>query len=69
MDAVPVPDPDAAHPAASSDPPPDSSDVGCAFSSRCTYRIPRCASEGPELRPAGTGEAACHRASELDLRR
>jgi peptide/nickel transport system ATP-binding protein len=32
---------------------------GCAFNPRCGQRLPRCATERPELMPAGTSRAAC----------
>ncbi|KAG1167179.1 hypothetical protein G6F35_017813 [Rhizopus arrhizus] len=32
---------------------------GCAFNPRCGQRLPRCATERPELLPAGTSRAAC----------
>ncbi|WP_439817217.1 ABC transporter ATP-binding protein [Zavarzinia sp. CC-PAN008] len=38
---------------------------GCVFRTRCPFAIPRCAEEVPALRPAGGGQAACHRADEV----
>ncbi len=71
MDAVPVPDPSrqrrpaqlAGEPVSLLDPPP-----GCVFHPRCKYAIERCRIEVPELLDIDGGEAACHRAAELDLR-
>ncbi len=42
--------------------------AGCVFHDRCPYRIGRCETEAPRLRPMGNGDrVACHRAEELDL--
>ncbi len=40
---------------------------GCAFRSRCTYSIDRCADAIPELIQVGVHETACIRAEELEL--
>jgi len=72
LSAVPVPDPrqraqrivlegEVADP---SNPPP-----GCSFHPRCRYATEKCRVEVPQLAPtADGGQAACHRAAELDLR-
>jgi oligopeptide/dipeptide ABC transporter ATP-binding protein len=41
---------------------------GCVFAARCPFRIDRCVSERPALRPVGGREVACHRAEELQGR-
>jgi oligopeptide/dipeptide ABC transporter ATP-binding protein len=38
---------------------------GCAFAPRCTFAIPACSDELPDLRPFGNGETACIRAEEI----
>jgi oligopeptide/dipeptide ABC transporter ATP-binding protein len=72
LDAVPVPDPAVerrrAPPAAARDlPVPWSPPSGCAYRTRCPWAVERCAEEEPALRVLHGGEAACHRAGELDL--
>jgi len=37
------------------DPPP-----GCAFHPRCPLAMPECRTTLPEMRPVGSGRAACH---------
>jgi oligopeptide/dipeptide ABC transporter ATP-binding protein len=51
------------------DPPnPINPPSGCRFHPRCAYAIPRCTEDRPILQPVGDGrEAACHRATELNL--
>jgi oligopeptide/dipeptide ABC transporter ATP-binding protein len=51
------------------DPPnPINPPSGCRFHPRCAYVIPRCTEDRPILQPVGDGrEAACHRATELNL--
>jgi peptide/nickel transport system ATP-binding protein len=38
--------------------------AGCAFHPRCPFADERCRRERPELRPAGSGLAACHAVEE-----
>lgn len=38
---------------------------GCAYAPRCPFVEDRCLAETPELRPVGTGYAACHRAEDV----
>jgi oligopeptide/dipeptide ABC transporter ATP-binding protein len=71
IDSVPVPDPSVesprpgihGEPGSLADPP-----GGCVFHPRCRFAIERCRVEVPLLEGAGRHQAACHRASELDLR-
>ncbi len=69
IDSVPVPDPGEPRRAPLRGevssllaPPP-----GCPFHPRCAYAIDRCRSELPAPQRFAHGEAACHRAAELDL--
>jgi oligopeptide/dipeptide ABC transporter ATP-binding protein len=41
---------------------------GCAFAPRCTFRVERCVTEAPPLRPVGTGAhvSACWESANLD---
>ncbi|RYD62354.1 MAG: ATP-binding cassette domain-containing protein [Sphingomonadales bacterium] len=41
---------------------------GCAFHPRCPFATDRCRTEDPQLRPVGSGMAACHFAESLDLK-
>jgi oligopeptide/dipeptide ABC transporter ATP-binding protein len=70
IDAVPVPDPEAARNVAmltgevpSILTPP----TGCAFHPRCRYSVDRCVREMPQPRDVAATIVACHRAEELDL--
>jgi len=54
---------------AGSPPPSDRTLPGCAFAPRCTWAIPRCTEERPELVVVGAAaeprSAACHRSTEV----
>src|SRR6056297_3662222 len=72
LDAVPVPDPAVERrrprPAPARDLPlPWNPPSGCAYRTRCPWAVARCTAEVPALRLLDGGEAACHRADELDL--
>ena len=72
--SVPVPDPRQAR-ASRADtgftgepPSPFDPPDGCAFHTRCPYKVKRCQLEVPALRRLPEGDwVACHRAEELDL--
>jgi oligopeptide transport system ATP-binding protein len=70
MAAVPIPDPRLEKTrvkalAKGEVPSPLAVPKGCAFRTRCSAAIERCAAESPSLRESGRGQVACHRLGEI----